>query len=101
MDTTENTQPTASLNEEPALAPRPRGFACLSSEQRRHIASQGGKIAHARGVAHKFAGEKAREAGQKGGEAISRDVSYMAEIGRRGGLKRGESMRRFRTVPQH
>lgn len=76
-------------------APRaPQGFASLSAERRRAIASQGGKAAHARGVAHRFSGEKARSAGQKGGIAISRNLDYMAEIGRRGGLARGETMRR-------
>jgi len=80
--------------EEPTPSPRPRGFATLSAERRRAIASQGGKAAHARGVAHKFSGEAARTAGQKGGIAISRNLDYMASIGRRGGLARGETMRR-------
>jgi hypothetical protein len=79
--------------EEGAPTPRPRGFATLSIERRRAIASQGGKAAHARGVAHKFSGETARTAGQKGGIAISRDLDYMATIGRRGGLARGETLR--------
>lgn len=87
-------QSQSSSIDEAAQQPRPRGFATLSAERRKAIASQGGKAAHARGVAHKFSGESARTAGQKGGIAISRNLDYMAVIGRRGGLARGETMRR-------
>ena len=62
-----------------------RGFASMDREQQRRIASQGGKTAHQRGVAHKFDSAEAREAGRKGGESISQNREYMAEIGRRGG----------------
>jgi len=51
----------------------------------REIASKGGKAAHAQGVAHEFNSEEAREAGRKGGEAVSRDRQHMSEIGRKGG----------------
>jgi hypothetical protein len=40
-----------------------RGFASMSPEQRKAIASMGGKTAHAKGVAHKFTVEEARAAG--------------------------------------
>jgi general stress protein YciG len=46
-----------------------RGFAGMSEEERRKIASKGGKAAHEKGTAHEFSSEEAREAGRKGGEA--------------------------------
>lgn len=46
---------------------KPRGFACLTPEQRRAIARKGGTNAHAQGVAHRWTTEEARSAGQKGG----------------------------------
>jgi general stress protein YciG len=53
-----------------ASAPRSsRGFASMNPERQRQIASEGGKAAHARGKAHKFTSEEAREAGRKGGQA--------------------------------
>jgi general stress protein YciG len=63
-----------------------RGFAAMDEEERREIASMGGRAAHQRGTAHEFDAEEAREAGRKGGEAVSRDREHMAEIGRKGGL---------------
>jgi general stress protein YciG len=44
----------------------------------------GGQAAHRLGKAHKFTPEEAREAGKRGGRALSRDRAHMAEIGRRG-----------------
>ena len=46
-----------------------RGFASMSSEKQREIASKGGKAAHDKGTAHEFTSEEAREAGRKGGRA--------------------------------
>lgn len=62
-----------------------RGFASMSREKQREIASKGGKAAHRQGVAHQFTPDEARAAGRKGGEAVSRNREHMAEIGRRGG----------------
>jgi general stress protein YciG len=67
----------------------PHGFAAMDPERRREIASLGGKEAHAQGLAHEFTSEKARIAGRKGGQAVSRNRDHMVEIGRRGGLARG------------
>lgn len=44
-----------------------RGFAAMSPEKQRQIASKGGKMAHQKGTAHEFTPEKAAEAGRKGG----------------------------------
>ena len=70
---------------------RPRGFAAMNAEKQRQIASKGGKVAHERGHAHEFTSEEAREAGRKGGMAVSRDRKHMAEIGRLGGEARSQS----------
>lgn len=50
---------------------RGRGFASMSAEKKREIASKGGKAAHALGTAHKWTSEEAQAAGRKGG-TISR-----------------------------
>jgi uncharacterized protein len=41
---------------------KPRGFATLSIEERKRIASNGGKKGQASGKAHKFTSEEARAA---------------------------------------
>lgn len=46
-----------------------RGFAAMDPEKVKAIASTGGKAAHAKGTAHQWNTEKAREAGRKGGKA--------------------------------
>ena len=66
-----------------------RGFASMDEERQREIASMGGRAAHQKGTAHEFTPEEAREAGRKGGEAVSRDRRHMAEIGSKGGQSRG------------
>jgi uncharacterized protein len=64
-----------------------RGFAAMDPEKQREIASMGGRAAHEKGTAHEFSADEARRAGRRGGRAVSRDREYMAEIGRRGGLR--------------
>lgn len=44
-----------------------RGFAAMSAETQRRIASSGGKASHASGRGHRFSTTEAREAGRKGG----------------------------------
>jgi general stress protein YciG len=66
----------------------------MDPEKQRQIASEGGKAAHEKGTAHEFDSESARVAGQKGGEAVSRNREHMAEIGRKGGEARGASSHR-------
>ncbi|KGQ18202.1 general stress protein [Lysobacter dokdonensis DS-58] len=48
-----------------------RGFASMDPEKQRAIAAQGGRAAHAQGVAHEFDSDEARAAGRKGGQARS------------------------------
>jgi len=66
-----------------------RGFGSMPEEKVREIASKGGQAAHQKGTAHEFNSQEAREAGRKGGEAVSRDRDHMSEIGRKGGEARG------------
>lgn len=74
-----------------ALAHKPkRGFAAMSEEKRKEIASKGGKAAHKKGKAHKFNSSTGRSAGQKGGKAISNDREHMARIGVLGGKARSK-----------
>src|SRR3982750_1320175 len=75
-----------------------RGFASMDRGKQREIASKGGKAAHAKGTAHEFDSDEARNAGRKGGQAVSRNREHMAMIGRRGGEARGHS--RSRTPGQ-
>jgi general stress protein YciG len=48
-----------------------RGFASMTPEKQREIASKGGRAAHQKGTAHEWTSEEARNAGRKGGQ-ISR-----------------------------
>jgi len=64
------------------------GFALLTPEQRKEIASKGGRAAQKRGRAHQFDSEDAREAGKKGGAKVSQDRAHMARIGAKGGRVR-------------
>ena len=82
--------PAKKAAEAPAKAaedvPARRGFAAMSPEMQREIASKGGRAAHEKGTAHEFTSEEARRAGRLGGEVVSRDRAHMARIGRSGGL---------------
>ena len=69
-----------------------RGFASMDEDKQREIASKGGHAAHEKGTAHEFDSEEAREAGKKGGEAVSQDTEHMAEIGRKGAETRAAQM---------
>jgi general stress protein YciG len=54
----------------PPAAPRlklRRGFASMSPEKQREIASKGGRAAHQKGTAHEWTADEARNAGRKGG----------------------------------
>lgn len=54
------------------MATSTRGFASMTPERRREIASLGGKSAHAKGNAHEWTSEEARAAGRKGGKRSRR-----------------------------
>ena len=52
------------MNEKPKAR---RGFASMSAEKQKEIASKGGRAAHAKGTAHEWSSGEARDAGRKGG----------------------------------
>jgi len=54
---------------------RGRGFASMTPEKQRLIASKGGRAAHESGTAHEWTSNEAREAGRKGGAASRRRVN--------------------------
>ena len=45
-----------------------RGFASMSPDKQREIASKGGRAAHQKGTAHEWTSDEARTAGRKGGQ---------------------------------
>jgi general stress protein YciG len=73
------------MNDRDNAKARGRGFASMDTDKQRSIASLGGRAAHRLGTAHEFSSEEAREAGRKGGEAVSANRAHMAAIGRKGG----------------
>jgi general stress protein YciG len=66
----------------------------MNREKQREIASKGGRAAHQKGTAHEFSSDEAREAGRKGGQAVSRNREHMAAIGRKGGMESGARARK-------
>ena len=58
-----------------------RGFASMSPEQQRQIASKGGQAAHKKGVAHEWTSEEARAAGRKGGQASKKGTKPETRAG--------------------
>lgn len=78
-------------------APGARGFAAMDQEKQKQIARRGGLAAQALGTAHRFSPEEARQAGRKGGEAVSGNRQHMASIGRRGGVAR-HALRKAQTL---
>src|SRR5690348_9355641 len=88
----ENTIPGQN-NESPRARTSKRGFASMDPSKQREIASKGGKAAHMQGVAHEWTPNEAREAGRKGGEAVSKNKKHMSDIGRKGGEASRSSVR--------
>jgi general stress protein YciG len=54
-------------SDQPVRRKERRGFASMSPEKQREIASKGGRAAHLKGTAHEWTSEEARSAGRKGG----------------------------------
>jgi uncharacterized protein len=65
--------------QEVSVAKEDRGFASMDRAKQKEIASKGGKAAHAKGTAHEWTSEEAREAGRKGGMASHRRRKQMME----------------------
>jgi general stress protein YciG len=85
MDQEHGTHGDAGAVQAGARRREPRGFAAMDAEKQRQIASKGGKAAHEKGTAHEFTPDEARQAGKKGGEAVSQNRKHMSDIGRKGG----------------
>ncbi len=75
-----------------------KGFAVMDRAKQLEICSKGGKAAHVKGTAHEFDSAQAREAGRKGGVAVSKNREHMAKIGRRGGEARASKRAKLRLV---
>jgi general stress protein YciG len=76
-----------------------RGFAGMTPERRREIASMGGKAAQSEGgLGHKFTSEEARIAGRKGGAAVARNREHMSEIGKKGAAGKIQAERAVREI---
>ena len=75
-----------------------RGFARLTPEERKALASKGGKVAHESGTAHEFTSEAGRVAGQAGGRAVSQDREHMRRIGTLGGQKISEDWKHMQEI---
>lgn len=58
-----------------------RGFASMSPEKQREIASKGGRAAHEKGTAHEWTADEARSAGRKGGQVSRGGRGRLAEPG--------------------
>ena len=73
-------------------APNLRGFAAMTRERKKEVASLGGKAAHMKGVAYEFSSEAARAAGRKGGKAVAAMPGHMAALGRLGAKARQQAL---------
>ena len=73
------------------------GFAAMSPDLQRELASRGGKAAYEQGKAYEFTPETAREAGIKGGTKVSQNREHMARIGKLGGKARAKQKAKEQT----
>ena len=62
---TSGNQSSSGQEEADGQAPRLRGFAAMSAEDRKRLGSKGGRTAHERGTANKFTPESASVAGRR------------------------------------
>jgi|GEM_PF-385738 len=96
MDTSKRSSegtPENTTIEQASVSQQRKGFAGMDRETQRAISSKGGKAAHAKGKAHEFTADEARQAGRKGGQSVSNNKEHMARIGREGGKARGQRQR--------
>lgn len=73
-----------------------RGFASMSVQDRKRLASLGGKAAQARGTGHRFTTEEASAAGKIGGKAAhanGKAHKYNSTTGSAAGKKAGLARR--------
>lgn len=95
-----NTAPESTpstTSEAPAAAPRLRGFAAMTADDRKKLGSKGGKTAHERGTANKFTPESASVAGRRPHENGTAH-KWSSEEAREAGRKGGSALRRRRAA---
>jgi hypothetical protein len=81
---------------------RLRGFASMSKDRQKQIASRGGKVAHEKGAAHEFNSVEASMAARKGherGTAHEFTTQEARLAGRKGGLARAQKHKAQQTTP--
>jgi hypothetical protein len=71
----------------------------MSPEDRKRIASRGGRKAHELGKAHRFTSDEASAAGRKGGYGALTKLGrkHFSKLGRTGGLASAQSRRQKRV----
>jgi uncharacterized protein len=82
---------------------RLRGFASMSKDRQKQIASHGGRVAHEKGAAHEFNSVEASMAARKGherGTAHEFTTQEARLAGRKGGLARAQKHRSQQPPPQ-
>ena len=97
----------AMAGESPVRRKERRGFASMSPEKQREIASKGGRAALLKGTAHEWTSEEARLAGRKGGQSVpgskrsfSQNRQLAAVAGRKGGQSVPDEKRSFSQNPE-
>jgi uncharacterized protein len=75
-----------------------RGFASMTSEKQREIASKGGRAAHVKGTAHEWTPDEARFAGRKGAKA-NRD-GHGRRVKRKTTQENGPALSAKETLPE-
>lgn len=88
------------MTENPTPPKRKRGFAAMTSEQRRAAAARGGKSAHERGTAHEWTSQEASEAGRKSWNDHPKTPEQMADIGR-GNSTEAQRQKQLKRWRQH
>jgi general stress protein YciG len=68
-----------------------RGFASMSREKQREIASKGGRAAHEKGTAHEWTPDEARAAGRKGGQSSRGGRGRLVPVGATGENRESET----------
>ena len=64
------------------MAQKDKGFGSMDRVRQKEIASLGGKAAHAKGTAHQWTSDEAKEAGRRGGIASAARKKAKVEITR-------------------
>ena len=91
----------AAEGEQPVRRKERRGFASMSPEKQREIASNGGRAAHTKCTAHEWTSEEARSAGRKGGQISRGGRGRLVESLDEGGMPSAERVMSHETGANH